>query len=346
MIIGIPKEIKIAESRVSLLPDACADLVSLGHEVIVEQNAGVMSGYDDQEYINAGCVIKSNINAIYQNANLIVKVKEPQSAEFPLLNDRHIIFSYLHLAAENLLVKTLIESEVTAIAFEGVTDDVGSLPLLRPMSLIAGTLAGQYASILLHQNNGGRGMLVGGIENVNGASVTILGYGSVGSAAAKYFVEVGANITVIDKSPNKLELANKLGTNVTTLISSPESIEQTISNSDVVIGAVLIPGARAPVIVKRAWVSNMPTGAVIVDIAVDQGGCIETTKPTTYDDPTYIEEGVVHFAVKNIPAAVPRTASQALSQAILPVVKKIADGTWQNDKNILAGLSVQNGQML
>ena len=342
----MPKEVKIAESRIALVPDACANLVHLGHEVIVEKNAGALSGYDNQEYIDAGCVIKSNIVEIYGSANLIIKVKEPQPEEFGLLSSRHILFCYLHLAAESLLVQVLKESRVTAIAYEGITDNFGGLPLLRPMSLIAGTLAAQYASILLHKHHGGRGILIGGVEKVSGAIVTILGYGSAGSAAAEYFARIGANVTVIDKSLERLKVADRLGENVTTLISTPENIKQAVSNSDVIVGAVLIPGTRAPVIVKRAWVSQMPAGAVIVDIAVDQGGCIETTKPTTYDNPTYTEEGVVHFAVQNIPAAVPRTATQALSQAIFPAVKKIADGAWREDKNILAGLSVQNGKLL
>lgn len=344
MVIGVPKEIKIAESRVALLPSACAELIALGHEVIVQRNAGIMSGYSNEEYIKAGCVIKDTIADVYKSAKLIVKVKEPQVEEFDLIHSQHVLFCYLHLAAADKLEQVLVDSKATAIAFEGVTDSAGGLPLLKPMSVIAGKLAAQYASVLLHKHNGGRGILIDGMDSVEGAIVTVLGFGSAGKSAVTYLERLGAKITVIDKKEDKLAQAEGLGEYVIGVEASVENIERAVCASDVVIGAVLVPGKRAPVIVKKEWVANMPRGAVIIDIAVDQGGCIETTKATTYDEPTYITEGVVHFAVQNIPAAVPRTASQVLSHAVLPTVITIADNKWTDDDHIVAGLCVQNGE--
>ena len=344
MIIGVPKEIKIAESRVALLPSACAQLVAAGHEVLVQHDAGILSGYNNEEYVKAGCSIKKAITDIYGSAELIVKVKEPQVDEYDLIQSKHILFGYLHLAAAASLERVLLSSGATAIAFEDVTDGAGGLPLLKPMSVIAGKLAAQYASVLLHKNNGGRGILVDGLDTVDGAVVTVLGFGSAGEAAATYLERLGARITVIDKIKEKLMQAEAIGESVTGVEATADNIEQAVCASDVVIGAVLVPGARAPVIVKKEWVASMPKGAVIVDIAVDQGGCIETTKATTYDKPTYITDGVVHFAVQNIPAAVPRTASQVLSDAVLPSVIKIADNKWMENDHIVAGLCVQNGE--
>ena len=346
MIIGVPKELKVAESRVALIPEACAQLVHSGHKVLVQQNAGALSGFSDAEYENAGCGINKSIEDVYNSATLIVKVKEPQAEEYSLVQKQHILFCYLHLAADSNLEKALIDSNAIAIAFEGITDSSGALPLLQPMSIIAGKLAAQYACVLLHKNHGGRGILIDGMAATEGATVTVLGYGSAGEAATEHLVRVGALVTVIDKVEEKLKQADNLSKNISTLISTPENIEHTVCNSDVVIGAVLVPGARAPVIVKKEWVANMRKGSVIVDIAVDQGGCIETTKPTTYEKPTYITDGVVHFAVQNIPAAVPRTASQVLSHTILPAVSKIADNSWKADGNIMAGLSVDTGKLL
>ena len=344
MIIGVPKEIKVAECRVALLPSACAELLHAGHEVIVQHEAGVLSGYSNEEYSKVGCTILKSIEEIYDNADLIVKVKEPQVEEFSLLQSRHLLFCFLHLAAEPEVEQALIKSNCTAIAFEGVTDSEGGLPLLKPMSVIAGKLAVQYASVYLHRNYGGRGILIDGLDSVAGANATVLGFGSAGKAATIYLQRLGAKVTLIDKVKHKLERAAALGSNITAVESNADNIERAVCESDFVIGAVLIPGARAPVIVKKDWVAKMPAGAVIIDIAVDQGGCIETTKPTTYKDPTYIWEGVIHFAVQNMPAAVPRTASQALSYSILPVVAKIADGTWTSDSNISAGLIIRQGE--
>lgn len=346
MNIGLPKEVKIAESRVALLPNACHELKMLGHEIFVQQDAGLASGFSDAEYVQAGCMIVHAIDDVYGYAELIIKVKEPQAEEFPLFKPHHILFCYLHLAAGPALADALIQAKLTAIAFEDVSDENGNLPLLRPMSLIAGKLAAQYASVYLHKNSQGRGILIGGMEGVAGANVTVLGFGVAGRAAAEQLALTGANVTVIDKSEQKLSQASELAGQVHALSSTTENIEKAVVSADVLIGAVLVPGKRAPIIVKRAWVAKMPAGAVIVDIAIDQGGCIETSKPTSYHQPTYIEENVLHFAVQNIPAAVPRTASQALSQAIMPMVKKIADKTWRDDPYIMNGLSIDRGKVI
>ncbi len=346
MKIGVPKEIKTAESRVALLPDACSSLVRQGNVVVVQKDAGLSSGFYDAEYKDAGCQIGRDLEHIYSESELIIKVKEPQPEEYSLLQPQQTLFCYLHLAANNVLQQALLDSGVTAISFEGITDDKGELPLLRPMSIIAGKLAAQYSCIYLHSIYGGRGILIDGIENVAGANVAVLGYGSAGSAAVEHFAQLGAQVVVIEKSEDKLKRASEVGSKVHSLPSTPKLIEQTVRDADVIVGAVLIPNQRAPVIVKKEWVSAMHRGAVIIDIAVDQGGCIETTHPTTYEDPVYVEEGVIHFAVQNMPAAVPRTASQALSAAILPTAISIAEGDWRKDKNIMSGLSVDAGMLI
>lgn len=346
MKIGLPKEVKIAESRVALLPDACQQLKMLGHDLFVQQDAGLASGFNDAEYVQAGCMIVDAIDDVYAHAELIVKVKEPQAEEFRLFRPHHVLFCYLHLAAGPALADALIKAKLTAIAFEDVTDANGGLPLLRPMSLIAGKLAAQYAGIYLHKNNQGRGILIGGMEGVAGANVTVLGFGVAGRAAAEQLALSGANVTIIDKSEQKLLQVSELTGQVQALSSTAENIEKAVVSADVLIGAVLVAGKRAPLIVKRAWVAKMPPGAVIVDIAIDQGGCIETIKPTSYHQPTYIEENVLHFAVQNIPAAVPRTASQALSQAIMPIVKKLVNKSWRDDPYIMCGLCVDKGKVI
>ncbi len=346
MKIGIPKEIKNSESRVALLPSACSQLIELGHEVLIEAGSGLLSGYNDNEYKAVGCHIVESIEALYQHATLIVKVKEPQQEEYKLLNKHHTLFCYLHLAAEPQLQQALKQSHATAIAFEEVVDDQGNLPLLKPMSIIAGKLAAQYACVYLHSHQGGRGVLVDNVGEADKAKVTVLGYGVSGHAAAEHFANMGAALTVIDKDPAKLDEAIKLGPDVSALNAMTDNIEHAVCESDIIVGAVLIPGARAPVVVKKEWVANMPKGAVIVDIAVDQGGCIETTKPTTYENPIYSQYGVIHFGVQNMPAAVPRTASQLISNAISPAVTLIASGVWESDANIKAGLCVQDGRMI
>ncbi len=346
MKIGLPKEIKTSESRVALLPSACVMLSNLGNTIYIEQDCGQLSGYSNKEYEDAGCIVLPTAKDLYANADLIVKVKEPQLEEYSFLDQHHILFSYLHLAANDRLIDVLTQSGLSAIAFEEVTDNEGNFPLLKPMSIIAGKLAAQYASVLLHRHNGGRGVLIDSINDVEGANVTVLGMGVAGRAAVEHFMGVGCGVTIIDKDPVKLQQAKKLDEKIQVFKSTPENIYNTIIHSDAVIGAVLIPGARAPIVVKRDWVKDMPSGAVIVDIAIDQGGCIENIKPTTYENPTYIDNDVLHFAVQNIPAAVPRTASQALSNAILRTVTLIAADIWRIELNIMAGLCVDKGVML
>ena len=346
MIIGIPKEIKTAESRVALIPDACAELIDAGHQVLIQQNAGISSGYSSNRYAEKGCEIVTSLNEVYQKAELIIKVKEPQPEEYSLLNNRHTLFCYLHLAAEPKLQDALISSGCTAIAFENITNDKNELPLLKPMSHIAGTLAAQYASILIHKHNQGCGILIGGEQGYDKGNVVVMGYGTAGSAAAKYFAKLGVNVTVIDKNDEKLHEAASLGENVNVIISTPENIHREIIKAHILIGAVLLPAKKAPIVVLKKTIKEMIDGAVVIDIAVDQGGCIETTRPTTYEDPTYLEEGVVHLAVQNLPAAVPKTATQAISKVVLPIAKKIISGQWNNDKQIVSGLCIKAGKLV
>lgn len=343
MKIGIPKEIKTSESRVALKPSDCAQLVRVGHHVVIEESCGVLSGYSDEEYNAVGCQVVDSKTELYQQAELIVKVKEPQPLEYDLLTEKHTLFCYLHLAAEPEVQSALIASKTTAIAFEEVTDNHGGLPLLRPMSMVAGKLAAQYASIYLHSHYAGRGVLVDSLEGADKARVTVLGYGVVGRAAAEHLFAMGAELTIVDRNKQVLADAKRLHAEVTTLNVVSDDIERAVCNSDIVIGAVLVPGARAPIVVKKETVANMLAGSVIVDIAVDQGGCIETTSPTTHEHPTYILHGVTHLCVPNMPAAVPRTATQLISSAILPTVTSIADGLWRSNKNIMAGLCIENG---
>lgn len=345
MIIGVPKEIKTAESRVALVPVDCSRLVRLGHQVIVEASCGHLSGYSDQEYYDAGCSIVQSIEDVYQQAELIVKVKEPQQYEYPLIKKHHTLFCYLHLAAESNLVTALQQSGAVAIAFEEVTDEHGNLPLLRPMSIIAGKLAAQYASVYLHSHHSGRGILIDSIENADPAKVVVLGYGVAGSAAAEHFRNMGAAITIVDKNNEKLSQASTLGDELNVLNIKDDNVEPVLTQADVVIGAVLVSGTRAPIVLREEAVKQMHKGAVIIDIAVDQGGCVATTRPTTYKNPTFIKHGIVHFGVQNMPAAVPRTASQLLSNAILSSVISIADNQWRDDESISAGLCIDSGEL-
>ena len=346
MIIGIPKEIKIAESRVALIPDACAELVDAGHQVLIQKNAGISSGYPDHMYTEKGCEIASTLTEVYQKAELIIKVKEPQPDEYSLLNNQHTLFCYLHLAAEPKLQEALVISGCTAFAFENITNDQNELPLLIPMSRIAGTLAAQYASVLIHKHNKGCGILIGGEQGYDKGNVVVIGYGTAGSAAAKYFAKLGVNVTVIDKNEKKLHEATSLGENVNAVMSTPENIHREVIKAHILIGAVLLPAKKAPIVVSKETIKEMINGAVVIDIAVDQGGCIETTRPTSYEDPTYLEEGVVHFAVQNLPAAVPKTATQAISKEVLPIAKKISSGQWDNDKLVVSGLCIKAGRLL
>lgn len=343
MRIGVPKEIKPLEGRVALTPNAAAELVRAGHAVSVQAGAGVASGYRDDEYARQGVGILPDARSVYGDTELIVKVKEPVETEYSLLRAQHVLFSYLHLAPNPTLTRVLCERRVTAVAFETVEVD-GRLPLLAPMSDIAGRLAVHIGMTLLQTPHGGRGVLLGGLPAVERGRVVILGAGEAGGNAARVACALGAEVIVFERSRERMAPMFALGANVTTLMSYESAIAEAMESADLLIGAVLIPGARAPKLVTRAMVKRMRPGSVIVDIAVDQGGCIETTRPTDYTHPTYMEEGVVHFAVTNMPGAVPRSASQALSAAILPYVQRLARNDY--DAPLQAGINVKAGRVV
>jgi alanine dehydrogenase len=345
MKIGIPKEIKTLEGRVGLVPEACAELIHHGHEVYVEHNAGVLSGYEDNDYLRAGVEITANAASTYKAAELIVKVKEPVAGDLQYLRSDHMLFSYLHLAAEPELTKRLQSIGLTAIAFETVQSG-RYLPLLAPMSDIAGRLSVQIGSNLLQQPHGGRGLLLGGLPAAERGHVVILGAGVAGSNAAEVAQSLGAYVTVFDPNREKLAAARALGANVTGLHPYKHAIEEHVKTADLLIGAVLIPGAKAPHLVSADLVKSMKPGSVIIDISVDQGGCIETTRPTNYENPTFIWEGVVHFGVTNMPGAVPRSASQALSASLVPYILRLCEPGWEKSEDLAAGINVNAGQIV
>ncbi len=346
MRICIPREIKIKEGRVALIPNAAAELVKDGHEVYIEKNAGKLSGYSDALYLQNGVKICPNADELYDRAELLVKVKEPLPEEVERLRAEHVLFSYLHLAAAPELLSALCSVGLTAIAFETVADEHGKLPLLTPMSDIAGRLSVQIGSNLLHHHHQGRGILLGGLPAAERGKVVILGAGVAGGNATRIAAGLGAEVVVFDKNRDRLEDMRAIGDNVTSLYPFSDSIKDYVQQADLVVGAVLIPGAKAPHLVDADLVKLMNPGSVLVDISVDQGGCIETIHPTSYDEPTYIWEGVIHFGVTNMPGAVPRTASQALSAAILPYIQKLTDKNWQNDVYLKAAINVAQGDIL
>lgn len=344
MRIGVPTEIKIQEGRVALIPEACAQLITQGHQVFLQAGAGRLSGYPDEAYSKQGVQIVPDAAELYASAELIVKVKEPQPAELAYFTPEHRLFSYLHLAAEPALLSGLLEIGLTAIAFETVGNG-HTLPLLAPMSDIAGRLAVHIGTTLLHLHHGGRGLLLGGIPAAERGRVVILGAGIAGGNACAVAQALGANVTIFDPNRQKQALMRELGANVTALHPYPAAIDEHIQTADLLIGAVLIPGAKAPHLVSEQQVRGMQPGSVIVDIAVDQGGCIATTRPTNYAEPTYIWSDVVHFCVTNMPGAVPRTASQALSAVLVPYILRLAQRDWASDDELSRGLNVQAGQI-
>jgi len=344
MQIGVPKEIKPKEGRVALIPPAVGEVVKAGHDVLIQAGAGISAGYPDLDYRRAGAEIVPDAATLYGQAQLIVKVKEPVAAEFGLLREDQIVFSYLHLAANAELAKVLQQKGLTAVAFETVRVD-GTLPLLAPMSDIAGRLSVQIGATLLHNYHGGRGVLLGGLPSAERGRVVVLGAGSAGGNAAGVAAALGAEVTVFARSRDSLERMHRIGPNVTAMPSFTPLLEQAIYGADLLIGAVLVPGGRAPHLVSRDMVAQMRPGSVIVDIAVDQGGCIETTRPTDYNNPTYVEEGVVHFAVTNMPGAVPRSASQALSTVLAPFVIRLAAKGGLRDPMFKDGLNVTAGRI-
>ncbi|MBA3564237.1 MAG: alanine dehydrogenase [Gammaproteobacteria bacterium] len=346
MRVGVPRELKPLEGRVGLIPAACAELVRQGHEVFVEQSAGVKSGYADQQFETVGVTMLDSAAAVYERAEMVVKVKEPIDADLEHLRERHLLFCYLHLAALPELTSRLCDIGLTAVAFETVEDDKGRLPLLAPMSDIAGRLSIQVGTHLLHQPQGGKGILLGGIPAAKRGKVVILGGGVAGGNAAIVAAGLGAEVTVFDMDREKLFAARQLGANVTGIYPHTEDVAEAVRTADIVVGAVLITGERAPHVVTAEMVRAMQAGSVIVDISVDQGGCVETTRPTTYDDPTYRWEDVIHFTVTNMPGAVPRTASQALSAAIAPYAARLAKGDWRDDERLVKGINVADGKIV
>lgn len=326
MIIGVPREVKDHESRVGLVPHGVSALIEAGHEVVVQTRAGALSSIPDDEYVSAGARIVPTAADVWNAAGIVVKVKEPQPAEFAYFRDNLTLFTYLHLAPLPELTRALMDTGVTAIAYETIQLPDGSLPLLTPMSEVAGRMSAQIGAQYLEAPNGGRGVLLGGVPGVAPANVVILGGGVVGHQACKIAVGMGANVTIIDKNLNRLrELDDIYNGVVITLASNPWTISESLKTADLVIGAVLIPGASAPKLVTREMVSQMKRGAVIVDVSVDQGGCCETSKPTTHTDPVYYVDNVLHYCVSNMPAAVPHTSTYGLNNATFPYLMRLAN---------------------
>jgi len=326
MIIGVPKEVKDHETRVGLVPAGVVALRESGHEVLVETKAGEGSAITDREYMQAGAGMAQTAGEVWRKADLIVKVKEPQPSEYAHLRPDLILFTYLHLAPLPELTNRLVESKVIGVAYETIRESDGSLPLLTPMSEVAGRMSVQIGAQYLEAPNGGRGVLLGGVPGVAPANIVILGGGVVGTNAAKVAVGMGAHVTIIDRSLNRLrELDDIFNGQVITLASNVLTIGETLKHADLVIGAVLIPGAAAPKIVKRQMIANMKRGAVVVDVAIDQGGCFETSHPTTHTEPVYFVDGVVHYCVSNMPAAVPHTSTFALTNATFPYLIELAN---------------------
>jgi len=325
MIIGVPKETKTDEYRVGLLPVGAHLLSSDGHTVLIENQAGLGSGFTDQDYSTAGAQIVQNAEEIYTRAEIIVKVKEPQPDEMSLLKEKQTVFCYFHFAASREVTVGCLEAGITAVAYETLRDDEGRLPLLTPMSEVAGKMSIHEGAKYLERPMMGRGILLGGVPGVAPANVLILGGGVVGTNAARIAAGMGANVTIMDINLDRMRYLDEImPANVTTIYSDPHAVESYAVHADLVIGAVLIPGGRAPVLINKSLLKKMKNGSVIVDVCIDQGGCIETSRPTTHHEPTYVVDGVVHYCVTNIPGAVSRTSSQALCNATLPYVRLLA----------------------
>jgi alanine dehydrogenase len=346
MRIGIPSETKTLEGRVALVPAAAADLVRHGHEVFIQSGAGLQSGFADEAYVKAGITIVPDAAALYEAGELIVKVKEPIAGDLALLRKRHLLFCYLHLAAEPALTRSLLDLGLTAVAFESV-EDHGGLPLLLPMSVIAGRIATQVGTTLLHRPQGGKGKLLGGMASTPRGKVVVLGAGAAGGNAAALAASAGANVVVFDKRQDRLAEMMQLGPNVTALYAYESSVAEEVRDADIVVGAVLVHSARAPHVVSEAMVRTMEPGSVMVDIAIDQGGCFGTSKPTSWKEPTYEVHGVTHFCVTNMPGAVPQTSSLAISAAILPYVQRLAAGNeWREFDPLKVGINVDGGKLV
>jgi len=349
MKIGVPKEIKNHEYRVGLTPAGVNTLVGSGHAIVVQSNAGEKIGFSDEAYKSAGASIVHTAEEVYQS-DMVVKVKEPQIAEYPLLKEGQVLFTYLHLAPDPQQTQALLERKVIGVAYETVTDGLGRLPLLTPMSEVAGRLSIQAGAYALQMANGGCGTLLGGVPGVTEASVVIVGGGVVGTEAAKMALGLGANVTILDTNIDRLRyLDDVMGPAIKTRFSDPYAIDELTAGADLVIGAVLIPGKQAPKLIGRQHLRKMKTGSVIVDVAIDQGGCVETSRPTTHAEPIYIEEGVVHYCVANMPGAVARTSTMALTNATLPYALQLANKGWMQalaqNPGLKNGLNVCLGQV-
>jgi alanine dehydrogenase len=350
MLVGVPKEVKVHEYRVGLVPASVRELVAHGHEVLVETGAGAAIGFPDEAYRAAGAAIVPDAATVFARAELVVKVKEPQPREWAQLRPGQVLFTYLHLAPDPDQAKGLMESGCTAIAYETVTDAQGGLPLLAPMSEVAGRMAVQVGARCLEKEAGGAGILLSGVPGVPGAKVAIIGGGVVGSNAARIAHGMRARVTVLDKSPRVMQaLDAEFNGAVDTLFATRDSIEEAVIEADLVIGAVLVPGAAAPRLVTREMVRRMRPGSVVVDVAIDQGGCFETSRPTTHADPTYVVDGVVHYCVTNMPGAVARTSAVALNNATLPFTLQLADKGWKRacaeNPHLAGGLNVHAGRV-
>ncbi len=350
MKIGIPKEIKTREYRVGLVPGSVRELTHNGHEVYIETHAGAAIGYHDDDYKVVGATILSSPEEVFETADLIIKVKEPQPRECALLRQDQLLFTFLHLAPDPRQAEGLIASGCTAIAYETVTDSHGGFPLLSPMSEVAGRMSVQVGAHNLEIAQGGPGLLLGGVPGVEPARVVVLGGGVVGTNAARMALGLGAKVTIIDRSiPRLQELDHLFGARIHTVYSTIDNIERLVSNADLVIGAILLPGASAPKLITRDMISKMRPGSVVVDVAIDQGGCFETSKPTTHNDPTYLVDGVIHYCVANIPGAVARTSTLALNHATLPFILQLAnlggEKALLQNLHLLDGLTVCNGHI-
>lgn len=350
MKIGLPKEIKDNEYRVGLTPAGVQALENAGHELFVQKTAGEGSGFSDEQYVKAGATLLDTADEVWATGDMIVKVKEPVAPEYPRMRENQLLFTYLHLAPELELTKVMLERKVTGVAYETITDKQGRLPLLTPMSEVAGRMSVQVGATYLEKMNGGRGILLGGVPGVPAANVVIIGGGIVGTEAAKMAVGLGAKVTIIDRNLDRLrQLDDIFLSKVQTLASSKLAIEEAISHADLVIGAVLVVGAAAPKLVTREMLHLIPNGAVLVDVAVDQGGCFETTHATTHSNPTYYEEGVLHYCVANMPGAVPRTSTFALTNATLPYALDLANKGFERaikeDVGLREGVNTYAGKL-
>jgi alanine dehydrogenase len=351
MLVGVPREIKTHEYRVGLVPSSVRELVHHGHEVIVETQAGIGIGCTDDAYIAAGAEIVGDAAEVFRRAAMVVKVKEPQPRECAMLRAGQVLFTYLHLAADKAQTEALLASGAVCIAYETVTDRRGRLPLLAPMSEVAGRMSVQVGAHCLEKNQGGSGMLLGGVPGVPAARVVILGGGVAGTNAARMAMGMEAHVTVIDKSLERLyELDLQFGAQLNTIYSTVDSIEQHVAGADLVIGAVLVPGAAAPKLITHEMIRRMRPGSVFVDIAIDQGGCAETSRPTSHAEPTYVVDGVIHYCVTNMPGAVARTSTFALNNATLPFTLALADKGWKRalaeDPHLAQGLNVVDGKLV